>query len=42
MTEDLQPFEGGVPDERIEAAHHHGANVARVARATKSQTLFAK
>jgi NAD(P)H dehydrogenase (quinone) len=41
MTEDLEPFEGGVPDERIEAAHHHGANVARVADAIHGKTLFA-
>jgi NAD(P)H dehydrogenase (quinone) len=31
MTEDMQPIEGGVPDERTEAARNHGANVARVA-----------
>jgi NAD(P)H dehydrogenase (quinone) len=42
MTEDLKPFEGGVPDERIEAARHHGANVARVAAVIKGKTLFAK
>ncbi|MDY6954806.1 MAG: flavodoxin domain-containing protein [Thermodesulfobacteriota bacterium] len=42
MTEDLQPFEGGVPDERLEAARHHGANVARVAAATKGRALFAE
>jgi NAD(P)H dehydrogenase (quinone) len=41
MTEDLQPFESGVPDERIEAARNHGANVARVAAAVKGKTLFA-
>jgi NAD(P)H dehydrogenase (quinone) len=40
MTEDLQPIEGGVPDERTEAARHHGANVARVATAIKGKTLF--
>ncbi len=42
MTEDLKPIEGGVPDERIEAAQHHGANVARVASAIKGKTLFAQ
>ena len=41
MTEDLQPFDGGVPDERIKAARHHGANVARVAAAVKGTRLFA-
>jgi NAD(P)H dehydrogenase (quinone) len=40
MTEDLKPFEGGVPDERIEVARHHGANVARVAAAVKGKTLL--
>jgi NAD(P)H dehydrogenase (quinone) len=40
MTEDLSPIDGGVPEERIEAAHHHGANVARIAKAVTSQTLF--
>ena len=42
MTEDLQPIEGGVPDERLEAARNHGANVARVAAAITGKTLFAK
>ena len=42
MTEDLKPIEGGVPDERIEAVQHHGANVARVAAAVKGKVLFAK
>ena len=40
MTEDMEPIEGGVPDERIEAARHHGANVARVAAAVKGKALF--
>jgi hypothetical protein len=40
MTEDLKPIDGGVPDERLEAARHHGANVARVAAAIKGKTLF--
>ncbi len=40
MTEDLQPIEGGVPDERLEAARNHGANVARVAAAIKEKALF--
>jgi NAD(P)H dehydrogenase (quinone) len=40
MTEDMKPFEGGVPEERIEAARHHGSNVARVAAATKGKGLF--
>jgi len=40
MTEDMQPIEGGVPDERTEAARNHGANVARVAVATRGKTLF--
>jgi len=41
MTEDMQPIEGGVPEERIEAARNHGANVARVAALAKGKTLFA-
>lgn len=41
MTEDLSPIDGGVPDERIEVARNHGANVARVAMAVKGQELFA-
>lgn len=41
MTEDLQPIEGGVPDERLEAARNHGANVARVAAAIKGKNIFA-
>ncbi len=41
MTEDLQPIEGGMPKERIEAARQHAANVARVAAAVKGKTLFA-
>jgi NAD(P)H dehydrogenase (quinone) len=40
MTEDLQPIEGGVPDERLEAARNHGSNVARVAAAIKGKALF--
>ena len=32
----------GVTEERLEAAKHHGANVARVAAALKGQALFAK
>jgi NAD(P)H dehydrogenase (quinone) len=32
----------GLPEERLEAAFHHGANVARVAAALKGQNLFAK
>lgn len=40
MTENLQPIEGGVPDDRLEAARNHGANVARVAAAIKGKTLF--
>lgn len=41
QTEDMQPIEGGVPDERIEAARNHGANVARVAALVKGKNLFA-
>jgi NAD(P)H dehydrogenase (quinone) len=41
MTEDLKPIQGGVPDDRTEAARHHGANVARVAAAIKGKKLFA-
>ena len=41
MTEDLQPIKGGVPEERVEAARQHGANVARVAAAIKGKALFA-
>jgi hypothetical protein len=40
MTEDLKPIDGGVPDERIEVARNHGANVARVADAVKGKALF--
>jgi NAD(P)H dehydrogenase (quinone) len=40
MTEDLKPIDGGVPDDRIEAARSHGANVARVADAIKGKKLF--
>lgn len=32
----------GIPEERLEAAFYHGANVARVAVALKNQDLFAK
>lgn len=32
----------GVTEERLEAAKHHGANVARVAAALAGKTLFAK
>lgn len=32
----------GVRDEQIVAAHHHGANVARVAALVKGQSLFAQ
>ena len=42
MTEDLKPIEGGVPDDRLEAARNHGANVARVAAAIKGRELFVK
>jgi NAD(P)H dehydrogenase (quinone) len=31
----------GVTDERLEAAHHHGANVARVTIAVQGKELFA-
>lgn len=31
----------GVTDERLEAAHHHGANVARVTTAIQGKELFA-
>lgn len=31
----------GVTDERLEAAHHHGANVARVTLAVQGKELFA-
>lgn len=41
QAEDMQPIEGGVPDERIEAARNHGANVARVAGLIKGKTVFA-
>jgi NAD(P)H dehydrogenase (quinone) len=41
MTEDLKPIDGGVPDDRIEAALHHGANVARIASSVKGKALFA-
>ena len=40
MTEALEPIEGGVPEERIEAAFFHGANVARVAEAVKGKELL--
>ena len=40
MTEDLSPIEGGVPQDRIEAARNHGANVARIAQTVKGKTLF--
>ncbi len=39
-NEDLSPIEGGLPEERTEAAFHHGANVARVARAVKGPALL--
>lgn len=40
MAEDLQPIEGGVPDERLEASRNHGADVALVAAAIKEKALF--
>ena len=42
MTEDLKPIDGGVPDDRTEAARNHGANAARVADAIKGKSLFAQ
>ncbi|MGI9105252.1 MAG: flavodoxin domain-containing protein [Pyrinomonadaceae bacterium] len=32
----------GVPDEQLEAARHHGANVARAATVLKGNTIFAR
>lgn len=40
MTEEMQPMEGGVPDERLEAARNHGANVARAALALEGRNIF--
>jgi len=40
LTETGEPMEGGVPEERIETAFFHGANVARVAEAVKGRELL--
>ncbi len=39
-NEDLSSIKGGLPGERMEAAKHHGANVARVADAVKGRDLL--
>lgn len=39
-NEDLSPIEGGLPDERSEAARQHGVHIARVAAALASQNIF--
>ena len=38
--EDLSPLEGGLTPELLEAAGHHGANVARVAKTLKGLKLL--
>ncbi|MGD8563699.1 MAG: flavodoxin domain-containing protein [Desulfarculaceae bacterium] len=38
--EALEPIEGGVPQERIEAAKHHGANIARLAKLVQGQGIL--
>ena len=40
QNEDLSPIAGGLPEERTEAAFHHGANVARVVLAIDGAAVF--
>lgn len=40
MTEELTPIEGGVPEERLEAAKQHGMYIARAAAALKGAGIF--
>lgn len=39
-NEDLSVIEGGLPEERSEAAIQHGKNIARVAEALRGKALF--
>ena len=39
-NEDISPIEGGLPDERAEAARQHGVNIARVAQAVSGKGLL--
>lgn len=39
-NEDLSPIEGGLPDDRVEAARCHGMHIARLAGLVKGQKVF--